>query len=62
MQKEKYQIELILELVRDWRKLMPRIGGRKLYSLLEQDFESLDCKLGRDAFFDVLREHDLLVK
>ena len=41
---------------------MPRIGGRKLYSLLEQDFESLDYKLGRDAFFDVLREHDLLVK
>ena len=62
MQKEKYQIEIVLELVRDWRKLMPRIGGRKLYSLLEQDFESLDYKLGRDAFFDVLREHDLLVK
>lgn len=62
MQKEKYQIEIVLELVRDWRKLMPRIGGRKLHSLLEQDFESLEYKLGRDAFFDVLREYDLLVK
>ena len=62
MQKEKYQTEIVLELVRDWRKLMPRVGGRKLYHLLEEDFKSLDYKIGRDAFFDVLREYDLLVK
>lgn len=62
MQKDKYQKEIVLELVSEWRKLMPRIGGRKLYSLLLEDFMSLSYKLGRDAFFDVLREHDLLVK
>jgi len=62
IQKEKYQTEIVLELVRDWRKLMPRVGGRKLYNLLGQDFKSLEYKLGRDAFFDVLRDHNLLVK
>jgi transposase InsO family protein len=62
MQKEKYQTEIVLELVRDWRKSMPRIGGRKLYSLLEEDFQSLEYKLGRDAFFDILREYGMLVK
>ena len=51
MQREKYQTETVLELVKDWRKLMPRVGGRKLYNLLEQDFKSLEYKLGRDPFF-----------
>ncbi len=62
MQREKYKTEIVLELVRDWRKLMPRVGGRKLHSLLEQDFRSLEYKLGRDAFFNVLKEHGMLVK
>lgn len=62
MQKDKYQIEIVLELVAEWRKLMPRIGGRKLYSLLSKDFISLNYKLGRDGFFDILRHYDLLVK
>ena len=62
MLEEKYQIEIVLELVTDWRKLMPRIGGRKLYSLLKQDFVNLEYKLGRDAFFDLLREYELLIK
>lgn len=62
MVKDKYQIEIILELVAEWRKLMPRIGGKKLYKLLTVDFTRLNSKLGRDAFFDVLREHNLLVK
>jgi len=62
MVEDKYQIEIILELVAEWRKLMPRIGVKKLYKLLTVDFIRLNCKLGRDAFFDVLREHNLLVK
>ena len=62
MQKDKYQIEIVLELVTEWRKLMPRVGGRKLYRLLSQDFVSLNYKLGRDAFFDILRQYNLLVK
>lgn len=62
MQIEKYKTEIVLKLVIDKRKLMPRVGGKKLHGLLKNDFISLEYKIGRDAFFDVLREHDLLVK
>ncbi len=40
---------------------MPRLGGRKLYSLLKPKFNAHSIKLGRDGFFDYLREHRLLV-
>jgi len=41
---------------------MPRIGTRKLYKLIKPQLESLNIKLGRDALFDYLREHRLLIK
>lgn len=41
---------------------MPRIGTRKLYKLIKPQLESLGIKLGRDALFDYLRAHRLLVK
>lgn len=43
------------------RRAMPRIGGRKLYYLLKADFERQGIKLGRDGFFDYLRQQKLLV-
>lgn len=41
---------------------MPRLGTRKLYYLLKNDFEALDIKIGRDALFDYLRAENLLIK
>jgi len=41
---------------------MPRLGGRKLYFLLKPRFDEQGIKLGRDGFFDYLREQRLLVK
>ncbi len=41
---------------------MPRIGTRKLYELIKPELESLGIKLGRDALFDYLRAHRMLVK
>ena len=41
---------------------MPRLGTRKLYYLLKNDFESLHIKIGRDALFDYLRAENLLIK
>lgn len=41
---------------------MPRLGGKKLYYLLKDDFESIGVKIGRDAFFDYLRSENLLIK
>jgi putative transposase len=49
-------------LVQAVRKCQPRIGGKKLYKLLGADLLSLERKVGRDKFFDVLRSNGLLVK
>jgi len=62
IQEEKFKTEIVLKLIKERRKLMPRVGGKKLYYLLKDDFIKLDYKLGRDTFFEVLKEHDLLVK
>ena len=40
---------------------MPRIGTRKLYHMLQTDFQQID-KIGRDKFFDILRGNDLLIE
>lgn len=52
---------LILELVRRERRVQPRLGGRKLLHLLQGDLEEADVEVGRDRFFELLAEHDLLV-
>ena len=36
---------------------MPRIGTRKLYYLLKDEFNDLGIKIGRDALFDYLRSN-----
>jgi len=54
--------DIVIELVRDIRYYQPRIGGKKLYSLLKADVDKLEGCIGRDKFFDILRKHGLLVK
>lgn len=51
----------VKDMVLDLRRFMPRIGTRKLYFLLKPRFDEQGIKLGRDGFFDYLREHRLLV-
>lgn len=41
---------------------MPRLGTRKLYKLIKPKLKKLGIKLGRDALFDYLRAHRLLVQ
>ena len=41
---------------------MPRLGTRKLYYLLKEDFVQLGVKVGRDALFDYLRAEHLLIR
>ena len=49
-------------MVMELRRFMPRLGGRKLYFLLKPRLEAQGIKLGRDGFFDYLRDHRLLVQ
>lgn len=51
----------MVQLVCTIRSRQPRIGGKKLYHLLQKDFERLDFKLGRDKFYELLQSEKLLV-
>lgn len=60
-QREK-ELSQIKPLIREIRMKMPRLGTRKLYYLLKNDFDALHIKIGRDALFDYLRAENLLIK
>ena len=53
---------LILQEVTTIRTKMPRIGTRKLYHLLHPLLAAHGIKIGRDKLFDLLSEHELLVR
>jgi transposase InsO family protein len=62
-QQEKEEVvRKVLELVREDRIEQPRVGTRKLYEALCTLFVLKGLKVGRDKLFDILREHDMLVK
>jgi putative transposase len=52
---------MIVELVKRERRMQPRLGGRKLLRLLRPDLDEANVSIGRDRFFEVLAEHNLLV-
>jgi len=54
--------EVIIEMVKEIRKKLPRIGGKKLYLMLKDEIANLPIKLGRDKFFAILRRNNLLVQ
>jgi len=54
--------EMVVQLVAERRRALPRIGGLKLHHLTKHDLSAMGIKLGRDRFFDVLREEHLLVE
>ncbi len=56
------ELAKVKPLVESIRMRMPRIGTRKLYYLLKEEFVREGIKLGRDAFFGYLRSEQLLIK
>lgn len=59
--KREAEDQLLLTLVRNIRKRHPRMGGRKLRHKLREPMGKLEISRGRDAFFSLLRRHNLLV-
>lgn len=59
--KEAVKTEILIQMIGKERKLMPRIGGRKLLVKLQLKLPE-DLQMGRDRFFDFLREHQLLIR
>lgn len=56
------EVELVVAEVRRLRKEHPVMGVRKLYCLLQSFLIDHQIKMGRDALFDVLASHKLLVR
>jgi len=59
--KEVVKAEILLQMIAKERELMPRIGGRKLLHKLHPRLPQ-ELSLGRDKFFDFLRDYNLLVR
>jgi transposase InsO family protein len=56
------ETEMVVQLVAERRRALPRLGGLKLHHLIKDDLGAMGIKLGRDRFFAVLREEHLLVE
>jgi putative transposase len=56
------ELQQVKELVIAERRLMPRVGTRKLYYLLENKLKSKGIKLGRDGLFNFLKSENMLVR
>ncbi len=53
---------LVKELVQRERSMQPRLGGAKLHFMLRNELEEAGVRLGRDRFFQVLRNQDLILE
>jgi putative transposase len=52
----------IIDKVKTIRKYIQRIGGLQLYTMLKKELQLHNIHIGRDRFYDLLREHNLLIK
>src|SRR5690606_20289088 len=53
---------VVLGLIKKKREIWKRGSGRNLHQSLKKEMEQHQIKMGRDKFFDFLRNNDLLVK
>ncbi len=58
---ESFQTEVIIQMISKERKLMPRLGGRKLYFKIRPLLPE-ELQVGRDKFFDLMRQNNLLIR
>lgn len=56
------QHELLVQQVLEIRNIHPRIGTRKLFFMLQPFFKQHNIQIGRDALFNLLSAHKLLVR
>ena len=46
--------EIVIQMVQEKRRKLPRIGSKKLYKMLEGVLNRNGLKIGRDAFISIL--------
>lgn len=49
-------------MVQDERKILPRLGGKKLYFKVHSHIQEANLRFGRDKLFKLLGDNDLLIK
>ena len=54
--------DLVVELVKEERRLQPRLGTRKMRHLLKDRWEEAGVKMGRDRLFEILRDREMLIE
>jgi transposase InsO family protein len=59
---KQYNEQLILQQIDALRKYQPKCGGKKLHMDLQPYFTEHKITMGRDQFFDLLRQNKLLVR
>lgn len=59
---EVFEEEIIVQQVLKHRQFQPKIGTRKLIVMMQNFAREHGINLGRDGFFDLLREHNLLIR
>jgi transposase InsO family protein len=57
----KLKHDLVIQQVKDYRKIQQRVGTVKLHWLLAPFYRQHEISMGRDALFDLLRFHSLLI-
>ena len=62
MQEASIEESIVLKMAKEIRKTQPKLGGKKLFYILEESICSHDIKMGRDAFFDLLARNNMLIK
>lgn len=61
-QRKRVDERLVKRLVEAERLIQPRLGGLKLHSMLRDKLAAEDVELGRDRFFEILRNQALLLE
>jgi len=61
-QHDSIKAEIIVQLVYQIRKSLPRLGTRKMLFLLQPELESHVISIGRDCLFELLDAHKLLIR
>lgn len=62
LSEEVLQYDLVLDEIKDIRERHPRMGVRKLHELLRPFMQEYNIKMGRDALFDLLSTHGMLIR
>jgi transposase InsO family protein len=61
-QRKKVDEQLVKRMVEAERAIQPRLGGLKLHSMLREELAAENVRLGRDRFFEVLKNQALLLE